>query len=99
MSLPSPISRGALFHETIAERLQRVVLGAQLASRQMGLRAERGQVGDTHHHRHGFRMIPRSEFLHILGEDAGEGCKPGRWSVEATPDEVASWQSETGQAA
>lgn len=47
----------------------------------------------------GFRMIPRSEFLHILGEDAGEGCKPGRWSVEATPDEVASWQPETGQAA
>ncbi|MFA9386722.1 MAG: hypothetical protein ACERIE_01455 [Methyloceanibacter sp.] len=56
-------------------------------------------MGDTHHHRHGFCMIPCSEFLHILGEDAGEGCKPGRWSVEATPDEVASWQSETGQAA
>jgi leucyl/phenylalanyl-tRNA--protein transferase len=47
----------------------------------------------------GFRMIPRSEFLRILGEDAGEGGKPGRWTVEATPEEVASWQPETGQAA
>ncbi len=47
----------------------------------------------------GFRMIPRTEFLHILGEDAGEGGKPGRWTVEATPEEVASWQPETGKTA
>ena len=47
----------------------------------------------------GFRMIPRNEFLRILGEDAGEAGKPGRWTVEATPEEVASWQPGTGQAA
>lgn len=47
----------------------------------------------------GFRMIPRTEFLRILGEDAGEGGKPGRWTVEATPEEVASWQPKTGKTA
>ncbi len=47
----------------------------------------------------GFRMIPRTEFLRVLGEDAGEGGKPGRWTVEATPEEVASWQPKTGKTA
>lgn len=40
----------------------------------------------------GFRMIPRGTFLRILGEDAGGGGKPGRWSVEAGPEAVADWR-------
>ncbi|ODR94827.1 hypothetical protein AUC69_03210 [Methyloceanibacter superfactus] len=43
----------------------------------------------------GFRMIPRSEFLRILGEDVGLKGKPGRWSVEADPRAVADWQPGT----
>ena len=40
----------------------------------------------------GFRMIPRQEFLRLLGKEAGEGGKPGRWSVEAGPEAVANWR-------
>jgi leucyl/phenylalanyl-tRNA--protein transferase len=50
----------------------------------------------------GFRMIPRSEFLSLLGKDAGEGGKSGHWSVEAGPEVVADWrpgQSRIVQAA
>ncbi len=39
----------------------------------------------------GFRMIPRCEFLDILGKDAGEGGMPERWTVEADPKVVADW--------
>jgi len=39
----------------------------------------------------GFRMIPRSEFLHILGKDAGESGESGRWTVEVDPKVVADW--------
>ncbi len=47
----------------------------------------------------GFRMIPRAEFLRILGEDAGEGGKPGRWTVELPLADIANWQPGTGKAA
>jgi len=40
----------------------------------------------------GFGMIPRSTFLRILGENAGEGGKSGRWTVEAGPEVVADWR-------
>jgi leucyl/phenylalanyl-tRNA---protein transferase len=39
----------------------------------------------------GFRMIPRAEFLRILGEDAGEGGQSGPWTVEADPKIVSEW--------
>jgi len=39
----------------------------------------------------GFRSTPRSEFLHILAAEAGEGGKSGRWSVEVGPEVVAGW--------
>jgi hypothetical protein len=41
----------------------------------------------------GFRLIPRAEFLALLEQNAAEGGKPGRWSVEAAPEVVADWQS------
>jgi leucyl/phenylalanyl-tRNA--protein transferase len=50
----------------------------------------------------GFHMIPRMEFLRILGESTGEGGKEGRWTVEAGTDLVADWRpgcSETYKAA
>jgi len=50
----------------------------------------------------GFHMVPRSGFLRILGEDAGEKGKPGRWTVEAGPEAVADWRPGspgTGKAA
>jgi leucyl/phenylalanyl-tRNA--protein transferase len=40
----------------------------------------------------GFRLIPRAEFLALLEQNAAEGGKPGRWSVEAAPEVVADWQ-------
>lgn len=40
----------------------------------------------------GFRTIPRATFLRILGEDAGKGGKPGRWTVEASLEEMSHWQ-------
>jgi len=40
----------------------------------------------------GFRLLPRSEFLRLLGETVGEEGTRGRWSVEASPEIVANWQ-------
>jgi leucyl/phenylalanyl-tRNA--protein transferase len=40
----------------------------------------------------GFELIPREAFLKLLEENAREGGKPGRWSVEAGPEIVAEWQ-------
>jgi len=41
----------------------------------------------------GFRRIPRAEFLELLGKDARDGGKSGRWSVDAGPEAVADWRS------
>jgi leucyl/phenylalanyl-tRNA--protein transferase len=40
----------------------------------------------------GFRLIPRAEFLRLLGEGTRSGGKPGRWQAEAGADIVADWQ-------
>jgi leucyl/phenylalanyl-tRNA--protein transferase len=39
----------------------------------------------------GFRLIPRQEFLRLLGKEAGAGGRAGRWAVEAGPEVVADW--------
>jgi leucyl/phenylalanyl-tRNA---protein transferase len=46
----------------------------------------------------GFRLIPRAEFLQLLEQNARQGGKSGRWSVEAGPELVAGWQ-EGGRSA
>jgi len=40
----------------------------------------------------GFRLIPRAEFLRLIGEGTRFGGKPGRWQTEAGPEIVADWQ-------
>jgi leucyl/phenylalanyl-tRNA---protein transferase len=40
----------------------------------------------------GFRLIPRAEFLRLIGEGTRGGGKPGRWQTEAGPELVADWQ-------
>ncbi len=42
----------------------------------------------------GFRVIPRAEFLRLLGEGTRSGGKPGRWQAEAGPEIVADWQPQ-----
>jgi len=42
----------------------------------------------------GFRLIPRKEILRFLGQAAGGGGKPGRWTVETGPEVVADWHPE-----
>lgn len=38
----------------------------------------------------GFRLIPQAEFEALLAEYAHDGGRPGRWSVEMSPAEVAA---------
>jgi len=40
----------------------------------------------------GFHMVPRAEFLRLIGKNAGEGGKPGRWTAEADLESIAGWQ-------
>jgi leucyl/phenylalanyl-tRNA--protein transferase len=42
----------------------------------------------------GFKNIPRDAFLGVLDVHAGNGGKPGRWSVEADLKTVSEWQPE-----
>lgn len=42
----------------------------------------------------GFRVIPRPEFLRILGAGMDFDAKHGRWQVEDGPDVVANWQPQ-----
>jgi leucyl/phenylalanyl-tRNA---protein transferase len=66
--------------------------GAQLASGQMGLSAERRQVGDADHSRHELSHDPRAAFVRLLGKAVGQGGKRGRWTVEAGLEVVADWR-------
>lgn len=43
----------------------------------------------------GFRVIPRDEFLACLVAGTSLPGKPGRWTVEAGPKEIADWQPGT----
>lgn len=44
----------------------------------------------------GFHMVPRAEFLRLIGKNAGEGDKPGSWTAEADLESIAGWQPGQG---
>jgi leucyl/phenylalanyl-tRNA--protein transferase len=39
----------------------------------------------------GSHIVPRAEFLDLLAASVGQGGKPGRWTVEASPEVVGGW--------
>jgi leucyl/phenylalanyl-tRNA--protein transferase len=82
-----------------AEHLEARLLGAELAFGALGLSAERREMVDAHHPRHGLSPHPRQEFLGLLAEDTGHGGRDGRWAVEASPDIVAGWNGAANSAA
>ncbi|MEZ5828570.1 MAG: leucyl/phenylalanyl-tRNA--protein transferase [Hyphomicrobiales bacterium] len=40
----------------------------------------------------GFHMVSRAEFLRLIGKNAGEGGKSGRWTAEADLESITGWQ-------
>ena len=87
-------------HEDNTSKLGGAVLNWHLAK--WGYVLNDSKWATANHLNVGYRMIPRGEFLRILGEAAGEGGKPGRWTVEASPEVIASWKPghpDTGKAA
>jgi leucyl/phenylalanyl-tRNA---protein transferase len=87
-------------HEDNTSKLGAAVLNWHLAK--WGYVLNDSKWPTVNHLNVGYRMIPRGEFLRILGEAVGEGGKPGRWTVEASPEAIANWKPghpETGKAA
>lgn len=77
-------------HEDNTSKIGAAVLNWHLA--RWGYALNDGKWMNSTHHAAGYSMIPRAEFLKILGEAAGQGGRPGRWTVEAGPEVVADWQ-------
>jgi leucyl/phenylalanyl-tRNA--protein transferase len=77
-------------HEPNTSKLGFAVLNWHLAN--WGYRLNDGKWATPTILDMGFRLIPRREFLSLVAKDTRDGGRPGRWRVEATPEEVAAWE-------